>query len=68
VVSVAFNDLVEQTQAAELLTQAIERDRIAPAYLFVGPDGVGRKRAARLFLEVLLQKVAPTQRRQSSPG
>jgi DNA polymerase III subunit delta' len=68
VVSVAFNDLVEQTQAAELLTQAIERDRIAPAYLFVGPDGVGRKRAARLFLEVLLQKVAPTQRRQSSPA
>jgi DNA polymerase III subunit delta' len=67
VVSAAFNDLVEQTQAAELLTQAIERDRIAPAYLFVGPDGVGRKRAARLFLDVLLQKAAPTQRRQSSP-
>jgi DNA polymerase III subunit delta' len=67
VVSAAFHDLVEQTQAVELLTQAIERDRIAPAYLFVGPGGVGRKRAARLFLDVLLQKVASTERHQSSP-
>jgi DNA polymerase III subunit delta' len=64
-VSTAFQELVEQTQAIELLTQAIERDRIAPAYLFVGPDGVGRKLAARLFLEALLQQANPQKRRSS---
>ncbi len=62
-VSAAFNDLVEQTQAAELLTQAIERDRIAPAYLFVGPEGVGRKRAARFFLDALLGQSPPSSAR-----
>ncbi len=60
----AFSPLVEQTQAIELLTQAIERDRIAPAYLFAGPDGVGRKLAARLFLDALLQQQAGHRRRQ----
>ncbi|WP_404785082.1 DNA polymerase III subunit delta' [Altericista sp. CCNU0014] len=63
-VSAAFSLLVEQTQAVELLTQAIERDRIAPAYLFAGPDGVGRKLAARLFLDALLQQRAGHRRRQ----
>jgi DNA polymerase III subunit delta' len=62
----AFNELIEQPQATELLTQAIERDRIAPAYLFVGPDGVGRKRAARLFLDALLQSSPPSAKRRSS--
>lgn len=64
--STAFNDLIEQTQAAELLTQAIERDRIAPAYLFVGPDGVGRRRAARLFLDALLEQSPPSARGRAS--
>jgi DNA polymerase-3 subunit delta' len=64
--SPVFDGLIEQPQAAELLTQAIERDRIAPAYLFVGPDGVGRKRAARLFLDALLQQSPPPARGRSS--
>ncbi|MGB8698193.1 MAG: DNA polymerase III subunit delta' [Thermosynechococcaceae cyanobacterium] len=53
-VSAAFASLVGQPQAVELLSQAIRRDRIAPAYLFVGPDGVGRSLAAQLFLAALL--------------
>jgi DNA polymerase-3 subunit delta' len=67
-VSAAFNDLIEQTQAAELLTQAIDRDRIANAYLFVGPEGVGRKRTARLFLDALLQQSLPSAKGRSSQG
>lgn len=49
-----FADLVGQPQAVALLTAALERRRLAPAYLFVGPDGVGRRLAAlRLFEGVL---------------
>lgn len=49
-----FGSLVGQPQAIELLTQAVQRQRIAPAYLFAGPDGVGRSLAARGFSELLL--------------
>ncbi len=49
-----FQPLLGQPQAVELLTQAVQKNRIAPAYLFVGPDGVGRSLAARCFLELLL--------------
>jgi len=54
-----FQPLLGQPQAIELLTQAVARNRIAPAYLFVGPDGVGRSLAARCFLELLLAPAAP---------
>jgi DNA polymerase III subunit delta' len=57
-VSAAFAALIGQPQAVELLTQAIDRDRIAPAYLFAGPEGVGRKLAAHSFLEALLSQSA----------
>jgi DNA polymerase-3 subunit delta' len=50
----AFEKIVGQQQAVELLTQAVECLRIAPAYLFVGTAGVGRALAARCFLELLL--------------
>ncbi|MEH1938838.1 MAG: DNA polymerase III subunit delta' [Nostoc sp.] len=48
-----FAPLVGQQQAIELLTQAVRQNRVAPAYLFVGPDGVGRSLAARCFVELL---------------
>jgi DNA polymerase-3 subunit delta' len=38
----AFAQLVGQLQAVELLTQAVKQNRVAPAYLFVGSEGVGR--------------------------
>ncbi|RCJ20485.1 DNA polymerase III subunit delta' [Nostoc sp. ATCC 43529] len=48
-----FAPLVGQQQAIELLTEAVRQKRVAPAYLFVGPDGVGKSLAARCFVELL---------------
>ncbi|OYE05540.1 DNA polymerase III subunit delta' [Nostoc sp. 'Peltigera membranacea cyanobiont' 232] len=48
-----FAPLVGQQQGIELLTQAVRQNRVAPAYLFVGPDGVGRSLAAKCFVELL---------------
>ncbi len=50
----AFDQLIGQPQAAELLTQAIAQDRVAPAYLFAGAAGVGKGLAATCFLSMLL--------------
>ena len=59
-----FAQLVGQNQAVELLTQAIAQNRIAPAYLFTGADGVGRKLAARCFIEQLFCCNIPESRQQ----
>lgn len=48
-----FAQLVGQDQAVELLTQAVIQNRVAPAYLFSGPAGVGKSLAARCFVEQL---------------
>lgn len=48
-----FAPLIGQDQAVELLKQAVVKNRIAPAYLFAGADGVGRSLAARCFIELL---------------
>ncbi|MGA7936562.1 MAG: DNA polymerase III subunit delta' [Kovacikia sp.] len=48
-----FSPLLGQSQAVELLTQAVARQRIAPAYLFAGPPGVGRGLAAECFIKLL---------------
>lgn len=48
-----FERLIGQNQAVELLKQAVARNRVAPAYLFAGPDGVGRSVGARCFIELL---------------
>ncbi|BAY13942.1 DNA polymerase III subunit delta' [Calothrix sp. NIES-2098] len=55
-----FAPLVGQQQAIELLTQAVKQNRVAPAYLFVGPDGVGRSLAARCFVELLFSSSVET--------
>lgn len=52
-VSPTFAPLIGQSAAVELLHQAVLQQRIAPAYLFAGPAGVGRSLAARCFLELL---------------
>jgi DNA polymerase-3 subunit delta' len=46
-----FADLVGQGQAVALLAAALEQRRLAPAYLFSGPEGVGRRLGALRFLE-----------------
>ncbi|MEB3349618.1 MAG: DNA polymerase III subunit delta' [Cyanobacteriota bacterium] len=66
-----FADLVGQPRAVALLTAALERSRIAPAYLFTGPEGVGRRLAALRFLEGVLAGgpvAAPSIRRRLSQG
>lgn len=60
----SFNPLIGQSQAIELLIRAVQLDRIAPAYLFAGPPGVGRTLAARCFAELLL---APDPHAEISP-
>jgi len=49
----AFDALLGQPQAVGLLNQAIAQQRLAPAYLFAGPPGVGRTLAARCFVATL---------------
>ncbi len=53
-----FADLIGQPQAVALLAASLQRQRLAPAYLFSGPDGVGRRLAALRFLEGILAGVA----------
>ena len=48
--------LIGQPTAVELLETAIATSRIAPAYLFVGPEGIGRSLAAKCFAQMLLIK------------
>ncbi|MGP1387720.1 MAG: DNA polymerase III subunit delta' [Thainema sp.] len=55
-VSPPFEAIVGQPQAVELLTQAVQQRRIAPAYLFAGSAGIGRSRTALAFLRLLLAK------------
>jgi DNA polymerase III subunit delta' len=52
-----FAPLIGQQQAIELLTQAVRQNRVAPAYMFAGTDGVGRSLAARCFVELLFSSV-----------
>ncbi len=54
-----FASIVGQSQAVELLVQAVMRQRIAPGYLFVGPAGVGRSLVANAFATILLSGHAP---------
>lgn len=48
-----FAPLIEQTYAVELLTQAVAKERVAPAYLFAGAPGIGRQLATECFLTLL---------------
>jgi DNA polymerase III subunit delta' len=59
-----FERLIGQPQAVALLTQAIGRDRIAPAYLFAGAAGVGKGLAAACFLALLLGETEERRIRQ----
>jgi DNA polymerase III subunit delta' len=45
--------LLGQAQAVELLTQSMIKQRLAPAYLFHGADGIGKSLAARSFIELI---------------
>lgn len=48
-----FRELVGQEHVARSLQHALERDRVAHAYLFSGPRGVGKTSVARIFAQAL---------------
>jgi DNA polymerase-3 subunit delta' len=61
----SFQTLIGQPQAVALLTAAIAQNRIAPAYLLTGPEGVGKSLAARALGEALLMgHLSPQQQGQ----
>jgi len=49
-----FRDLIGQRDARAVLQGALRSGRISHAYLFVGPEGVGRRSAALAFAQTLL--------------
>ncbi len=48
-----FDEVVGQDHIVRTLKNAIEQDRIAHAYLFVGPRGTGKTSTARIFAMAL---------------
>jgi DNA polymerase-3 subunit delta' len=44
-----FSNLIGQGRAKKLLWRSVANNRVAHAYLFRGPDGVGKKRTALTF-------------------
>jgi DNA polymerase-3 subunit gamma/tau len=49
----SFTDVLGQDHVVRTLRNAIEKDRLAHAYLFVGPRGTGKTSTARIFAMAL---------------
>jgi len=49
----SFKNVIGQELAVALIKRAIEERRIAHAYLFIGPDGVGKSLLAKIFAKSL---------------
>ena len=49
-----FKTIYGQDLAIEILKSAISKKYISPAYLFSGPEGVGRRKTAKIFIQSIL--------------
>ena len=49
-----FVNIYGQDLAIQILKSAISKKHICPAYLFSGPEGVGRKKTAKVFIKSIL--------------
>lgn len=57
-IAAAFAPLLGHAKPKLLLTQAVAQGKLAPAYLFAGPAGVGRSLAARCFAQLIFGQAA----------
>jgi DNA polymerase-3 subunit gamma/tau len=57
-----FAELIGQESVAELLSHAVQGDRVAHAYLFTGARGVGKTSSARILAKALNCVEGPTAR------
>ncbi|MDZ4816197.1 MAG: DNA polymerase III subunit gamma/tau [Verrucomicrobiota bacterium] len=55
-----FEEVVGQDHITRTLSNAIQQNRIANAYLFVGPRGTGKTSTARIFAKALNCEKGPT--------
>lgn len=56
----AFSEVAGQEHVTRTLSNSLKRDKVAHAYVFAGPRGVGKTSIARIFAKCLNCKAGPT--------